>query len=52
MNFVRTKELIEEKVKFFTKRYLGIRLDYVTVIVVGILLFAILTILIFDIVNF
>jgi hypothetical protein len=52
MNFIRKKELVEEKIKYFTKKYIGIRLDLVTVVVVGIMLSVILTLLIFDLIEF
>jgi hypothetical protein len=52
MSFIRKKELVEEKVRYFTKRYLGIRLDFVTVAVVGLMVLVVLALLIFDIVEF
>jgi hypothetical protein len=52
MSFIQKKELFEEKVKFFTKKYLGISLDAVTVVVVGVLILVICALTIFDVIEF
>jgi hypothetical protein len=52
MNFIKRKELVEEKIHLFTKKYIGIRLDMVTVIVVGLMTFIILSLLVFDVIEF
>jgi hypothetical protein len=52
MGFAKKKELFEERVRYFTKKYLGIRLDAITVLVVAVMILVVLALLIFDIVEF